>query len=175
MSVQEALDSIDQGGREGGKKKRSTVRGDNSTKEDRAEVRRLMRLYDTERILKKTGKKDSLRREKARIWELIEEAFNANRSVENRFTIEQMQGQYKRYRLEKKKKFDQGLVNSQESGYSLIETADPMPNPLPAAPSDNEDGNLGTPERYYSFDIHWKQSLISWISQIKVNPAQSLT
>ena len=44
--------------------------------------------------------------EKARIWELIEPEFNANRAPEDHFTIEQMQGQYKWYRLEKKKKFE---------------------------------------------------------------------
>ena len=47
-----------------------------------------------------------------------------------------MQGVYARYRVQKRKKLDLGLAGSQESGYSLIEVADAMPDLVP--PSDEE-------------------------------------
>ena len=42
-----------------------------------------------------------------------------------------MRGIYKRYRAEKKKKIDEGKLNSQESGVSLVENVEPMNDILP--------------------------------------------
>ena len=160
MTVNEALEQALSNLRErggagdgGGKRKRDGSTRENSTKEERAEVIRLIRLHDTERILKKTGKKDSERREKARIWELIEEAFNVNRSGSDKFSLEKMQNIYKRYRTEKRKKADKGIVNSQESGFSLIENTEPLPDPLPPQPLSDEDADL---ERYIHICNIWQ-------------------
>ena len=55
-----------------------------------------------------------------------------------------MQGIYKRYRTDKKEKIDKGLPNSQESGYSLVENAEPMAEIIPSPPtSDSSDSESG--------------------------------
>ena len=52
-------------------------------------------------------------------------------------TTPQIQGIYKRYKIEKRKKVDQGQVNSQDSGLSLVEVNEPMDDIMP--PSDQEE------------------------------------
>ena len=154
MTVQEALDAAGRGVTKAGKAKAGKAKAGkakrvparkNTTKEERAEVIQLIRDKDTERILKKAANTQFLRLEKARVWELIKEAFNAERSEKDHFSIPAMQGIYKRYRTDKRQKVDTGVVNSQESGFSLIENAQPMADALLADSSD-EDEN---PERYF--------------------------
>ena len=113
----------------------------NTTKVERKEVIDLIRQKDTNRILKKPGRGDALSAEKSRVWGLVEEAFNADRSGKDKLSRTTMMGVYKRYRTEKRQKVDTGIVNSQESGFSLIENAQPMPDALPADSSTDEDEN----------------------------------
>ena len=49
-----------------------------------------------------------------------------------------LQGVYKRYRQEKREKHDKGLIGSQDSGMSLVDVTEPMPDNLPPPESDEE-------------------------------------
>ena len=51
-----------------------------------------------------------------------------------------MQGVYARYRVQKRKKLDLGLAGSQESGFSLIEVTDAMPDLMQPSDQEQEDG-----------------------------------
>ena len=53
-------------------------------------------------------------------------------------TIPQMQGVYKRYRTEKRRKGDEGLANSQESGFSLVENTEPIADIMPPEEEEEE-------------------------------------
>ena len=119
----------------------------NTTKPERKEVIDLIRQKDTNRILKKPGRGDALSAEKSRVWGLVEEAFNADRSGKDKLSRTTMMGVYKRYRTEKRQKVDTGIVNSQESGFSLIENAQPMADQMPSDSSDEgSDENLDGPD-----------------------------
>ena len=107
MSIAEALANVGKakgkgpgkpkGGKaKGGKAKANPTRR-NTTKEERKEVIDLIREKDTNRILKKQGRGDALGAEKTRIWGLVEEAYNADRSGRDKLSIPTLMGVYKRY------------------------------------------------------------------------------
>ena len=129
------------GAKPGGKKPRvyKTARKKLNEKE-RQDIIDAIKLHDTDRILKLPGKSDWQRSEKARIWALVDTTVNANRSEEEKISIEAMSGVYKRWRDEQKKSIDLGQANSQQSGMSLIMVPQPLADPLPAPLSDDDQG-----------------------------------